>query len=121
MYLVFHRYEPDSPAAIISSFLLVPGGLGLLARQCTGSTLALAITTIAYYFLLALFTVLYRLSPFHPLAKFPGPVLHKISKLRSAHVAQKGHLHVYYQQLHRRYGDIVRVGECVVFGPEDVL
>lgn len=53
----------------------------------------------------------YRVSPFHPLARYPGPVLCKISKLWTAYVASQGKLHLYHKELHEKYGSIVRVGE----------
>lgn len=56
-------------------------------------------------------TVLYRLSPLHPLAKFPGPTLYKISSLRYAQVVASGWRHKVIQSLHQQYGDIVRIGE----------
>jgi hypothetical protein len=54
---------------------------------------------------------MYRLSPFHPLAKYPGPVIAKTSKLWAAYVCARGDLHRYYKNLHNRYGDVVRVGK----------
>ena len=53
---------------------------------------------------------MYRLSPFHPLAKYPGPAIAKTSKLWAAYVCARGDLHRYYKSSHDRYGDVVRVG-----------
>ena len=55
---------------------------------------------------------MYRLLPFHPLAKYPGPAIAKTSKLWAAYLSGKGDLHRYYKSLHDRYGDVVRVGSC---------
>jgi hypothetical protein len=66
----------------------------------------------AYWSLLAIFTIVYRLSPFHPLANYPGPILDRISSLRILQVNVGGNLHRYRETLHKRYGDIVRIGEC---------
>lgn len=60
---------------------------------------------------LVFFTVSYRLSPLHPLAKYPGPVIAKTSKWWGAYFGVRGDLHLYYKSLHDRYGDVVRVGE----------
>ncbi|KAG5730825.1 Cytochrome P450 67, partial [Termitomyces sp. T112] len=54
--------------------------------------------------------VVYRLSPFHPLAKYPGPLLCRVSKMYMAFLSLGGKQHTYYLQLHEQYGDIVRVG-----------
>ncbi|KAI9447482.1 high nitrogen upregulated cytochrome P450 monooxygenase 2 [Lactarius indigo] len=56
------------------------------------------------------FALIYRLSPFHPLAKYPGPTIAKTSKLWAAYLCAKGDMHRYYKGLHDRYGDVVRVG-----------
>ena len=53
---------------------------------------------------------MYRLSPFHPLAKYRGPTIAKTSKLWAAYVCSRGGLHRYLKSLHERYGDVVRVG-----------
>ena len=55
---------------------------------------------------------MYRLLPFHPLAKYPGPAIAKTSKLWAAYLSGKGDLHRYYKRLHDHYGDVVRVGSC---------
>ncbi|KAF8904735.1 high nitrogen upregulated cytochrome P450 monooxygenase 2 [Gymnopilus junonius] len=52
----------------------------------------------------------YRLSPLHPLARHPGPVLCRISKLWMAYISFRGKQHEYFKELHLRYGPIVRVG-----------
>jgi len=54
--------------------------------------------------------LVYRLSPLHPLANYPGPFLGKVTKLWTVYVVARGRAHIYYSQLHDRYGDIVRVG-----------
>ncbi|KZS91161.1 cytochrome P450 [Sistotremastrum niveocremeum HHB9708] len=54
--------------------------------------------------------VLYRLSPLHPLARFPGPVLAKVSKLWGVWVSSRGHQHLVLKSLHDKHGPIVRIG-----------
>ena len=68
----------------------------------------LAFTTYGGFLLS--FTLSYRLSPLHPLAKYPGPVIAKTSKWWAAYLGRKGNFHRYCKNLHDRYGDIVRVG-----------
>ncbi|KAI0641498.1 high nitrogen upregulated cytochrome P450 monooxygenase 2 [Trametes meyenii] len=52
----------------------------------------------------------YRLSPFHPLARYPGPLGCRLSKFWMAYRSLSGHQHLYIQRLHNRYGNIVRTG-----------
>ena len=66
-----------------------------------------------FYAALALSIVLYRISPFHPLAKYPGPLSLKISKLVAAYRAIGGKQYAQFKRLHDEYGPIVRVGELM--------
>ncbi|EJD00230.1 high nitrogen upregulated cytochrome P450 monooxygenase 2 [Fomitiporia mediterranea MF3/22] len=63
-----------------------------------------------YYSLILFFVALYRLSPFHPLASYPGPLLPRISRFYLVWVATSGKQHLWYQDLHEQYGSFVRVG-----------
>lgn len=58
-----------------------------------------------------LFVVLYRLSPFHPLACYPGPITRRISLLVPAFLAVTGNRCKELRRLHARYGDVVRIGK----------
>lgn len=55
----------------------------------------------------------YRLSPWHPLARYPGPLLCKASKIYWAVVNRNGNQNKLLAALHERYGDIVRIGACL--------
>ncbi|CAG8266142.1 unnamed protein product [Penicillium salamii] len=46
---------------------------------------------------------------FHPLSRFPGPVKHKITRLAYAWKAARGTLPFDMLEMHKRYGDIVRI------------
>ncbi|EXJ64918.1 hypothetical protein A1O7_01257 [Cladophialophora yegresii CBS 114405] len=52
---------------------------------------------------------IYRLY-FHPLAKYPGPLLWKLTQWPEARSAWSGRRHVDLALLHEKYGDIVRFG-----------
>ncbi|KAH8101527.1 cytochrome P450 [Cristinia sonorae] len=53
----------------------------------------------------------YRLSPFHPLAKYPGPITLKLSRMWVYRMAKSGKRHEYIRTLHEIYhSDIVRIG-----------
>ena len=54
--------------------------------------------------------VIYRLF-LHPLQNFPGPPLAKISKLWHAYKILDRRNHTSLEELHERYGDIVRTGK----------
>ena len=71
---------------------------------------ALPLAFAAYWSGLLFFTLAYRLSPFHPLANYPGPVLAKSSKLWGAYLSATGDQHRWLKRLHDRYGDVVRIG-----------
>ncbi|KAI0028700.1 cytochrome P450 [Vararia minispora EC-137] len=59
---------------------------------------------------LAAATVAYRVSPLHPLARFPGPAIHRCTSLKNAWVTSTGRRHLYIDALHQQYGRIVRIG-----------
>ncbi|KAL0060256.1 hypothetical protein AAF712_012966 [Marasmius tenuissimus] len=54
--------------------------------------------------------VLYRISPFHPLANVPGPMIFKITKFWRMYICWTGKQHIMLKGLHDRYGPIVRSG-----------
>lgn len=51
---------------------------------------------------------------FHPLAKYPGPLLAKVTDLYQTYHALRGDRHLEFYRCHEKYGDIVR------FGPNSV-
>lgn len=63
-----------------------------------------------YLLFLTLETVVYRLSPLHPLASFPGPIANKITSLELARAVATGKRRHYTNDLHTKYGPIVRIG-----------
>jgi len=91
---------------IVIPALLVPA----LHFHVRNLTLAVGITFTSHYVLILVYATIYRLSPFHPLAKYPGPIKNKLSKLTMSYISSTGKQHTYYRSLHKRYGDIVRIG-----------
>jgi hypothetical protein len=79
-------------------------------KDVASLVLAALIAYPSFYVLLLTSITLYRLSPVHPLAEFPGPTLARISKIWTVWKAIDGKLSHYYKQLHDTYGPIVRVG-----------
>ncbi|KAJ9649898.1 hypothetical protein H2198_010782 [Neophaeococcomyces mojaviensis] len=61
-------------------------------------------------FLFLLVRLLYRVSPFHPLAHVPGPILPRVSSLWLIYHAWIGDECTVVHGLHERYGPIVRTG-----------
>ena len=57
----------------------------------------------------ALGIVVYRIF-FHPLAKYPGPLLAKVTDAYQLYHAYKGDRHLEFWRMHQRYGKIVRFG-----------
>ncbi|KAM5536736.1 hypothetical protein V8D89_009575 [Ganoderma adspersum] len=86
-------YQGYGPAPTVLSFL-----------QC----FALYVTTLAASI------AAYRLSPFHPLARYPGPFLGKLSGFWMAYVSTSGRQQHYLKALHDRYGDVLRIGPNTV-------
>ena len=54
--------------------------------------------------------VTYRLSPFHPLARVPGPLPFKVTKIWMASWCAMGMESRLITALHEEYGDVVRTG-----------
>ncbi|RDX41710.1 high nitrogen upregulated cytochrome P450 monooxygenase 2 [Lentinus brumalis] len=68
-----------------------------------------------YLFYLGLSIILYRLSPLHPLARYPGPYLRRVSHVVSACIAAPGNRCRRFDALRLKYGDVIRTG------PNEVL
>ncbi|KAF2235167.1 benzoate 4-monooxygenase cytochrome P450 [Viridothelium virens] len=62
-----------------------------------------------------LVSLLYQRLYYHPLAKYPGPFLAKLTDLYAAYYAYTGDLHIKMKEAHDQYGDYVR------FGPAKIL
>ena len=110
-HLLFRRFEPHSALSCMILLIAIPTLLAAPVSYSGRSPYtALSLAFALYWSGLVFFTLTYRLSPFHPLSKYPGPVLAKSSKLWGAYLSAIGDQHRCYKRLHDRYGDIVRIG-----------
>lgn len=114
-YVFFKEREPvDLPT--VSTLLLVVPGVSITLKNYlqlgTGltSTTACIQSFFAFYAVLLGCMMAYRLSSLHPLSRYPGPFLCKVTKLWIIWLAYRGKLHLYYKSLHDLYGPIVRIG-----------
>ena len=111
-HLIFRHFEPISIASRTTLLIVTPALLsGPISCTVRSPYAALPIAFAAYWSSLVYFTLAYRLSSFHPLAKYHGPLLAKTSKWWAAYLSgTTGDQHRYRKHLHDRYGDVVRIG-----------
>ncbi|KAJ7174134.1 cytochrome P450 [Mycena crocata] len=112
-YLVFKTYEPTDIPLLVGLLVVPPIIISFLFQEALEPLhlLGVFLRSCALYYSGLIFSVLaYRLSPLHPLAKYPGPLACKISKLWLTYVSSRGKLHVYVKELHDKYGPVVRLG-----------
>ena len=81
MYRFFQKYDLQSPRICGFLLLVVPAVGSRALIEGPSSNPNLLRTYAIFYTTLISSVVFYRLSPFHPLAKYPGPVLAKVSNL----------------------------------------
>ena len=116
-HAVYNKFEVD-PANIPATALLlmgVPAIPGyLLALHTDSASLAVVLAFGVFYATLVASIVLYRISPLHPLAKYPGPFWLKISKFATMYHALGGKQYSFFKGLHDKYGPFVRVGGCII-------
>ncbi|OCH88922.1 high nitrogen upregulated cytochrome P450 monooxygenase 2 [Obba rivulosa] len=105
VHVIFKRYEPKEPLVHMALLVGSPAFLSFLLAPHNISA-----TFLIFFASLAASIVLYRLSPLHPLARYPGPLLHKISALDFTRIALRGRPYAYIKRLHEKYGDIIRIG-----------
>ncbi|KAF2018040.1 benzoate 4-monooxygenase cytochrome-like protein P450 [Aaosphaeria arxii CBS 175.79] len=70
------------------------------------------LTFAAFFCIVGLYVfsvVTYRLT-LHPLAKYPGPPLARVTDIYLTWYAYRGSRHLCYQRAHERYGPVVRIG-----------
>ncbi|KAI0632330.1 high nitrogen upregulated cytochrome P450 monooxygenase 2 [Trametes polyzona] len=105
------RYLETYSIATHLALVSVPPLIGTILLSLTLSFLhALCASLSVFYSVLLISVVLYRLSPLHPLARYPGPVRCKLTKFWMAWIGLRGDQHIYIKRLHERYGDVVRTG-----------
>nr|BAK09371.1 cytochrome P450 [Postia placenta] len=109
-YLWLKWYEAKSLSTLTVLLGVVPAFSTVLLSQSLSFLRAASLSFVVHYAVVLSCACLYRLSPFHPLAPYPGPFLCKISKLWLVYMTSRGKLHLYFHELHSRYGPIVRVG-----------
>ncbi|KAI0759727.1 hypothetical protein BD413DRAFT_487319 [Trametes elegans] len=107
---IFKRYEPEGIPAHAALLVLPPALFASLLASYYTWPFAILAAGGTYLATLVLSVLAYRLSPFHPLARYPGPVALKLSKLTMSRIASTGQQHKYIKALHEKYGDAVRTG-----------
>jgi cytochrome P450 len=109
----FKRFEPDS--LIYAWFTLAQVGITAFTLGChlpLARVAGLTAASLAVFNATLLSSIIvYRLSPWHPLARFPGPAAAKITKLYMWREAKRGMTGYTQARLHKEYNsDVVRIG-----------
>ncbi|KZV90686.1 cytochrome P450 [Exidia glandulosa HHB12029] len=103
------QVNPRSVSTITAVLILGPTAITIV--ESPGHPLRFFFAALATYLsTLAASIVAYRLSPFHPLASYPGPLLARVSALWQLWTELDGKQHITYRRLHSQYGEIVRTG-----------
>ncbi|KAH6915698.1 cytochrome P450 [Coprinopsis sp. MPI-PUGE-AT-0042] len=115
LHLYFKKHEP-SPMRVLATMLGHFGVMTTVRVKVDGASWGSAVlgaftATLALAFWLGASITAYRLSPWHPLAKFPGPALARVSKWFMVHrILVKGGRHTMLRELHEKHGPYVRIG-----------
>nr|BAL05147.1 cytochrome P450 [Phanerodontia chrysosporium] len=109
-HVIFRQWEVMHCFVVLSLLVFIPAVLSTPLVSDFGIPCGLALGFTTYFAALLVSITLYRISPFHPIARYPGPLLAKISKIYHVSKIWSGKQHVYLQRLHEKYGDIVRIG-----------
>ncbi|KAI0344473.1 cytochrome P450 [Trametopsis cervina] len=109
-HAIFKHWEPLYIPIVIGLLVVLPAALSAPLVAQLGILQGIACTFSIFWGTLVSSIVLYRISPFHPLAGYPGPIQAKISKMWMAWIVSQGKQHLYIERLHGLYGDIVRIG-----------
>ncbi|KAL0058822.1 hypothetical protein AAF712_014473 [Marasmius tenuissimus] len=114
-HLYLKRYEPTRMTVVRTAcLLLLEPAIPLFALNrflsVDVSVLSVMIAYFTFFSSLVTSIVLYRISPFHPLAKVPGPMSFIITKFWRMYICWQGKQHIVLKELHDRYGPIVRSG-----------
>lgn len=116
VHLVFKKTETYEPLLALPLLVGVPAVLTKFYLPHATNLLTATFTVFVTFWTSLLTSIaIYRLSPWHPLAKYPGPILGRLSKFHLAYLSSKGKQHIYYRELHEKYGDVVRVGTSSIF------
>lgn len=114
MHSVYKRFEvkPSQYFPTLVLLVLLPSVPAFyMLPHFTYPAIAIAVSYCVFYSTLLTSITLYRLAPFHPLAKYPGPFWAKVSKLWGMYAMSTGKYHETLRRLHDEYGLNVRIGE----------
>ncbi|KAF8998289.1 cytochrome P450 [Cyathus striatus] len=104
LHFLFNKFEHTHLSLLKPLLLILP----LFATYSPQTSLLLAYT--GTYITLIISILAYRLSPFHPLARYPGPLLARCTKFWGLYYMTTGKFHLKFMEMHRKYGDVIRVG-----------
>ena len=108
---MFRKHETYNISVHAAILFAPPILLTLLTHSAHKMLLgALVGNFMTYLVSLVLSVLVYRVSPIHPLARYPGPIGCKISKFWLGIRSLSGFQHQYIRSMHERYGDVVRIG-----------
>ncbi|TCD68353.1 hypothetical protein EIP91_010991 [Steccherinum ochraceum] len=111
VHLIFNRLEPLSLPVPILFFICLPLGLSVLLQPYLSHLAAISTAFLVFHGTLLTSITIYRLSSFHPLAQYPGPIRLKLSSWWVYQMAASGKRHQYICSLHKKYAsDVVRIG-----------
>ena len=110
-HYAFNKYEPKTPQPVLLTVFTVPSlwSIFFLSHFISPPSSVL-FSFVTYFFVLTLSIASYRLSPFHPLASFPGTTISKLTKWWGVWETYEGRHYLRVHELHKKYGPIVRVG-----------
>ncbi|KAM5544703.1 hypothetical protein V8D89_001601 [Ganoderma adspersum] len=109
---LLHRYTLRGDLILVGHvFVFTALYLVLSASALSGIALKTSAEIFAVYVLtLILTTLAYRLSPWHPLASYPGPFLARTTSLWLTYISSTGKRYLILDALHARYGPFLRIG-----------
>ncbi|KAF8560403.1 high nitrogen upregulated cytochrome P450 monooxygenase 2 [Imleria badia] len=106
----FNQHEPSCSWSLLLVLTVPSLPTWVLINHAFSFPMAFLAAYALFFATLFTSIVVYRLSSFHPLAKYPGPSICKISQLWAVIVNSRGKAHHYRKLLHDQYGPIVRIG-----------
>ncbi|KAK0505289.1 cytochrome P450 [Armillaria luteobubalina] len=111
LYLNRNEYRGDTAVVVCALTWASLFGTGVYKQLGVSQSLGIATSGLASFLgTMIVLAVAYRLSPFHPLWRFPGPFLNKITSFKAMHMVSTGHRYLIIKDLHKKYGKFVRTG-----------